>query len=292
MENGAVEGILTRFGENLPADLAYVGLAVVLLIVARLVKDWLTPYALTEELTTKDNTALGLSVAGYYGGVLLTCIGPMSSPPVEGVALWEDLLLTGGYALGGIIMLNAARVLVDLVVLRDFSTVKEIITDQNAGTGAVEMGVYLALGLIMCGALHGQGGGPHTALGMAAIGMVGLILYGAIYRAVCGYDLHGEIERDNVAAGVALGLNLVAAGVILMKGMLGDFLDWPTQLTQFGLTFALGSILLLVLRVLVDVFILPGVKVKDEIVKDRNLNAAWVEGVVLTGVSGMLVMIL
>lgn len=292
METTPVEGILTRFGENLPADLAYIGLAVVLLVLARLVKDWLTPYVLTEELTTKDNPALGLSVAGYYGGVLLACLGPMSTPPDGDVALWQDLLVTGGYALAGIVLLNAARVAVDLVLLRDFSTVKEIITDRNAGTGAVEMGVYLAMGLVICGALQGHGGGPDTALGSVALGVVGLLLYGMIYRKVCGYDLHGEIERDNVAAGVALGMNLIAAGVILMKGMLGDFLDWPTHLTQFGLTFALGAVLLLLLRVLVDVFILPGVRIKDEIVKDRNLNAAWVEGTVLTGVSGMLVMIL
>lgn len=288
METSPVDAILARFGDNIGADLAYVALAVVLLILARFMKDWLTPYALNEELTTKDNPALGLSVAGYYGGVLLTCLGPMSTPAGPDAALWSDLLITGAYALGGIILLNAARVVVDVVLLRDFSTVKEIITDRNAGTGAVEMGVYIAVGLIMCGALQGQGGGPHTALAMVAIGVVGLLIYGAAYRAVCGYDLHGEIERDNVAAGVALGLNLIAAGVIAMHGLLGDFLSWETQLLQFGLTYVLGVALLLILRVLVDTLILPGVKVKDEIVQDRNLNAAWIEGVVLTGVAGML----
>lgn len=277
--------------DALPTDLAFAGLAVAMLVVARLVKDVLTPYRLSAQMTTHDNVAVGLSVAGYYGGVLIVCLGPLATPS-PGAVMWQDLLETAGYALMGIVFLNASRYVVDFLLLRDFSTVKEIIQDRNAGTGAVEMGVYLASGIVVAASLQGDGGGPQTSAAFFGLGVVGLLIYGALYKRLCGYDLHGEIERDNVAAGVALGLNLIAIGVVLLKGIAGDFVSWSVNLTRFGITFGLGLVLLFLLRIFVDAFILPGARVKDEIVQDRNLNAAFVEGTVLIGVAGMLVMIL
>ena len=66
---------------DLPRDIAYVGVALVLLVIATVAKDLMTPFKIREELTAKDNTAVGLSVAGYYIGVLLVCIGPLLTAP-------------------------------------------------------------------------------------------------------------------------------------------------------------------------------------------------------------------
>ncbi len=123
-------------------------------------------------------------------------------------------------------------------------------------------------------------------------GQVCLLVYGACYRLACRYDLHAEIEKDNVAAGVALGMNLVAMGVIVMKGVAGDFVSWEASLTRLAVTAVLGGALLLILRVLIDALLLPGARIAKEIAEDRNLNAAWVEGSVLTGLAGLLVAIL
>lgn len=294
MEQSATYGDVMETLAALPRDAAYVGLALVLLAVARLVKDLMMPFSVREEMTARDNPAVGLSMAGYYIGVLIVCAGPLSTPPPEGasVPLWRDLLVTAGYAGLGIVLLNAARVVVDRFLLRDFSTVQEIVHDRNAGTGAVEMGAYVASSLVVAGSLQGQGGGVHTTLALFAVGQVGLVLYGALYRLVCRYDVHAEIEKDNVAAGVAFGLNLVAMGLISMKAVSGDFLGWGSHLAQVGVVYGIGVVFLVALRFLVDYLLLPGVRIHDEIVKDRNLNAAWVEGVVLAGLAGLLVTVL
>jgi uncharacterized membrane protein YjfL (UPF0719 family) len=267
-------------------------MVLLLLAVARLTKDLVTPFSLRDEMTKKDNRAVGTSVAGYYAGVLIVILGPLSTPLKDPVPLWQDLLVTGAYALLGIALLNGSRVIVDRVLLRDFSTVKELVKDRNVGTGAVEMGAYIASGLIIAGSLHGHGGGPHTAVIFFVLGQLGLALYGLLYRLTCRYDVHGEIERDNVAAGVSLGLNLVAVGVVIMRGVSGDFIDWTTNLVTLGTVFVVGAVLLLVLRLLVDLILLPGVKLHAEIVDDRNLNAAWVEGTALTGVAAVLAFVL
>lgn len=276
----------------LPRDVAYVGLALLLLAVAQLVKALLTPYSLREELTTRDNVAVGLSMAGYYAGVIIVCVGPLVTPAGAGVPLWLDLLSTAGYGLLGVVLLNAARVVVARVLLRDFSTVDEIIRDRNAGTGAVEMGAYIASALVVAGSLQGQGGGVHTTLACFALGQLGLVFYGALYRIICGYDVHAEIERDNVAAGVAFALNLVAMGLLSMKAVSGDFLGWPHLLVQFAVTYGIGLVFLVAVRFLVDYLLLPGVRIHHEIVNDRNLNAAWVEGVSVAGMAGLLIVVL
>ena len=284
---------LQRTLENLPRDLAYIGLALLLLVVARFIKDLMTPYRMREEMTARDNPALGMSVAGYYLAVLVICMGPLMTPATDVEApLWKDLVATAGYTGLGIVLLNAARIIVDKVLLPDFSTVKEIVEDRNAGMGAVEMGAYIASGLVIAGALHGQGGGPDSALAIFFVGQVLLVLYGRLYRVVCRYDIHEQIESDNVAAGVAFGLNLVAMGVILMKAVGGEFKGWDTHLAQIGIYAALGMAFLLLARFLVDYLLLPGVRIRDEIVDDRNMNAAWVEGVVLTGMAGLLITVL
>lgn len=277
---------------DLPRDIAYVGMALLLLVVATVAKDLMTPFKIRDELTAKDNTAVGLSLAGYYMGVLIICIGPLLTASVEEVPLWKDLLETAGYTFVGIILLNASRVILDKVLLRDFSTVKEIIEDRNVGTGAVEMGAYVASGLMIAGALHGRGGGLHTLLIMYLVGQAGLLIYGLLYRLACRYDVHAEIEKDNVAAGVALGLNLVAIGVIMAKGIGGNMTSLSSHLAQAGIIFVIGTVFLLILRFLVDYALLPGVKIKKEIVEDQNLNAAWVEGAVLAGMAGLLVTVL
>lgn len=277
---------------NLPRDVAYLALSLVLLAVARFAKKLVTPFDLREEMTERDNHAVGMSMAGYYAGVLVIMMGPLLTPSQEAVPLWRDLLVTGGYTLLGIVLLNVSRLLVDRALLHQFSTVKELVEDQNVGTGAVEMGAYVASGLVVAGSLHGQGGGPHTALVSFALGQAGLIAYGQLYRLTCRYDIHGEIEKDNVAAGVSLGLNLVAVGVVCMRGVAGNFYGWTAALAQFVTVYVVGVVLLTALRYLVDLVLLPGVRLRDEIVKDRNLNAAWVEGTALTGMAGVLVLIL
>lgn len=277
---------------SLPRDFAYLGVVLVMLVVARLFKDILTPYKLSEQLTARDNPAVGMSVAGYYLAVLIVCIGPLRTPSAQGAVLWKDLLDTAGYMALGILLLNLARIVVDKVLLPRFSTTTEIIRDRNVGAGAVEMGAYIASGLIVAAALQGRGGGPHTTLAFFAVGQLGLVAYGYIYMLVCRYNVMEEIENDNIAAGVALGLNLIAMGLILVSAIAGDFTSWSQNLGLFGVRWVVGVVLLLLLRVFIDFLLLPGVRIDREIKDDRNLNAAWVEGAVLAGLAGLLITLL
>ena len=270
-------------------SLAYVFLGVVALIVAKIIKDILTPYKLDVELTAKDNPALGLTLTGYYAAVIIIFLGasvglaPEEPLPVSELAIELGIVLL--YVLGGIVALNLGRVIVDKLVLTRFSTVKEIIQDHNVGTAAVEAGCFVATGLIVAGSINGEGGGPLSALAFFGLGQVVLIIISKFYQLITKYDIHAEIEKDNVAAGVAMGSSMVAVGVVLLGATRGDFIGWNENLALFGYFAVLGFVLLLILRKITDFVLLPGTTIAHEITADRNINAAWIEGIVSIGMA-------
>jgi uncharacterized membrane protein YjfL (UPF0719 family) len=268
-------------------------MGVVVMFLAKLVQDYMTPYKIGEQLTHKDNVALAVSITGYYLGIIIVFLGSLYQPlagirPVADSAdvgawnlgftadYWQDVLGVFVYALVGIVVLNIARIVVDKLVLYKFSTEKEIITDQNVGTGVVEAGVYIAVGLVIAGSISGQGGGPETTVAFLGLGLLVLVLYTLFYELTTSFDLHEEIERDNTAVGVALAGNMIAVGIVSLKAVFGDFVGWSEALAGF-ITFAvIGFVLLYVVRMIVDFVLFPRVSVAHELAVDRNLGVAFI----------------
>ncbi|MEM7550194.1 MAG: DUF350 domain-containing protein [Bacteroidota bacterium] len=212
--------------------LVYIAVGLAMLGVAKLIRDVVTPYKLDDELTGKDNPALGLAMSGYFLGVMIVFLGaalgpePATRPSVR--ELGFELLTVCGYTLGGVVLLNIGNVLLDRCILSSFKIHKEIVDDRNAGTGAVVFGSYIATAMVVAGAIYGEvtiawWHGVVSALVFFVLGQVTLILFGALYRLITKFDLHAEIERDNVAAGVAFGLSIVAIGIVLLKASGQDF---------------------------------------------------------------------
>ncbi|MFK7740509.1 MAG: DUF350 domain-containing protein, partial [Planctomycetota bacterium] len=189
--------------------LAYVALGAALLVVARVLVGLLLPYGLQEQLTKRDNPAVGLVFSGYLLGVaaiyLGAAIGPEHVEMEDGTLLpptWpeigESMLVVAGYTFGGMVCLYVGSLLVDRLVLRRFKVEDELIRDRNAGTGAVVFGSIVATSLVIAGAVHGEGGGPLTAVAFFALGQVVLVLWSLVYQAISKFDLHEQIEKDNV----------------------------------------------------------------------------------------------
>ena len=278
--------------ELFPRGLVYAGMGVVVLLIGKLVQDLLTPYKINHQLRTKDNVALGLSITGYYLGTVIVFLGAVYqdfSVIVEGLGFttdyWRSVLEVFLTSLAGIAALNLARAAVDRLVLHRFRTAQKIIDDQNAGTGAVEAGVYVATALVIAGSVSGEGGGPETSLAFAALGLLVLVLYALFYEITTSFNIHDEIEENNTAVGVALAGNLVAIGIVVFKAVFGDFVNWGEALAEFITFAALGFILLLAMRLVVDLLLFPRVKVARELAVDRNLGVALIESAVVVSAS-------
>jgi uncharacterized membrane protein YjfL (UPF0719 family) len=261
----------------------------VLFVLGKWVDNLVTSHEVDRELTRRDNPALAISTAGYYLGIAIIFIGATLGPSY---GLEMDLLLVGGYTTGGIGLLLLSRTINDKLILRGFSTQRELIEDRNPGTGVVLFGSYVASALIVAGSIHGQGGGPHTALAFYALGQVALIVFTWIYNLLTPYSLLDEIEADNFAAGIGFAGALIAIGIIIMRAVSGDFDSWAVNLQSLGLNILIVFVYLIGLRVFFDKIVIPEDDLNFEIVRDRNVGAGLLEFTVSVGFAAVLFFVL
>ena len=114
-----------------------------------------------EELVKRDTFAFSLSIVGYYLGLVFIIGGALIG---ESKGLVFDLIELFSFGLFGIILLNLSAIINDKVILRKFSVKKELIEDQNAGTGVVEMASAIASGLVIQGAIIGDANHPREEM--------------------------------------------------------------------------------------------------------------------------------
>ncbi len=273
----------------------YIMLGIAVLILGKFTVDLMTPYKIDKELVHVDNPALGLTLAGYYAGVVIIFLGAVVGDDTKELDSLTAALIEAGidlaYAVFGILALNLCRKVVDLAILYKFSTVKEIITDHNVGTGAVEAGAMVATSLMIAGAINGQGSFLSTLV-FFLLGLGLLILFSHFHALLTPYDDHEEIEKDNVAAGAYLGFSMIALGIIVFKATVGDFVSWGYNLSWFAGYAVLGFLGLAVLQKMILVVFLPGADIEEEISRDRNLNVAWIGGTLSVGIAAMIFFLL
>lgn len=269
-------------------SMVYLLVVIAVLWAARKAFDLFASYNLAEQLTQKDNKAVALSFGGYLvgvGSVLLSVLRTdfSETPEFEEAELESALeFFTGigvavAWCVGAILLLNLARIANDRLILNRFSNVKELVQDRNLGTGAVECGSYVGAGLLMQASVAGESAELGSAIAMTllyfAVGQVMFVAFGMLYSTLVRYDVHDQIEKDNAAAGVSLGMSLVAIAVLL-AGYIGHSSSLPGMVAWF----VISLLLLIVTRYLVDKLMLPGRLLDEEISEDRNWGAALVEG--------------
>jgi len=263
--------------DNLVSAAIFIIVFFIFFFIGKVINDLLhREYKLNFELVEKDNAALALAVVGYYFGLVLAIGGTIAGPSV---GLVEDLYDLVIYGILSIILLNISWFLCDKLILYKFRVSEELIRDHNQGTGVVSAGISVASGFIIYGAVSGEGGSIWTVLVFWALGQVLLILAGLVYELITPYNIHEEIEKDNVAAGVSFAGALVSIGVIIGLAGEGDFTAWSIDLPVYIGFAVLGLILLPIIRLLTDKVLLPTVKLSDEISAQEkpNVGAAYIE---------------
>ncbi len=263
--------------DQVSSALVYLLCAFAVFLVGKWTYDKLHPrFVLREELLVRDNLALALAVVGYYFGLVIAIGGVLEGPSY---GLLEGLLDVFFYGLIAVVLLNISAILNDKIILHKFDNQKEIIDDQNVGTGVIEAGNHIAVGLIVYGAISGEGGDLLTAAAFWLLGQGVLILTGMIYNLITPFDIHEQIEKDNVAVGVAFSGALIAVGNIIRISVEGDFVSWSQNLFEFGGFVLFGLLLLPVVRWVTDKVLLPGHRLSDELVNQEkpNVGAGAVE---------------
>ena len=177
------------------------------------------------ELVEKDNFAFAVAHVGYFVGLILAISGAIVGPS-EGLTI--DLVDIGLYGGLAIILLNLSVIVNDKVLFPRFSVYREITEDRNVGTGAIEGANAIGTGLIIYGAVSGEGGGVLTAVVFWLVGQLLLVITAYVYRAIVPYDVHDQIEQDNVAVGLGFAGALISIANLIRFGLMGDFYSWTS----------------------------------------------------------------
>jgi uncharacterized membrane protein YjfL (UPF0719 family) len=271
----------------------YLSSALVLLFIGKLgFKLRKNKIDINHELVEKDNLAFSFAYVGYFAGLILA-VG--SAIYGESNGLLTDLVDMAIYGVLAIILLNLSSTIMDKITLSKFSIWKEIVEDRNAGMGIIEGANYLGSGLIIFGAITGESGslefGIYTALLYWALGQILILISTALYNRLVSYDIHNEIEKDNVAAGIAYAGVIIAMANLIRNGLMGDFNNWIDTLLEVGYEAGIGIIILPLIRTLVDKILLPGQKLSDEIANQEtpNSGAALIEALGSIGGSMLII---
>ncbi|MCH8156709.1 MAG: DUF350 domain-containing protein [Nitrospinae bacterium] len=271
--------------DHLLTSLIYLGACFAVLAIGHLVFIFTRrSYDFKVELVEKDNAAFALVMCGYYLGLTIAIGGVVAGPSA---GLGEDLIDMLVYGPLAILLLNLSALINDRFILSEFDIRKEILQDQNCGTGVVEFAVFVATGLNIFGALYGQGGSVFTAIAFWALGQAVLVLVGKYYNLITRYNIHEHIEKDNVAVGIGFAGALIAIGNLLRAASAEHFVSWEENLMTFGLFMVMGLILLPGARLLTDRILLPGRSLADELVNQEkpNQGAAFLEASSYIGAS-------
>jgi len=244
-----------------------------------------------KELVEKDNFAFATAHVGYFIGLLLAISSAVIGPSY---GLWDDVLNIGIYGLLAILLLNISIIINDKLILRKFSVYKEIIEDRNVGTGVIEGANAIATGLIILGSVSGEGGGILTALIFWLVGQLLLLLTSLFYNLVTPFDVHDQIEKDNVAVGLGFAGALIAIGNLIRFGLMIDFVSWEDSLINVGIDVLIGLLFLPLARLMTDKILLPGRNLTDELInQDKpNVGAGLIEAFAYVGGSVLITLCL
>ncbi len=240
----------------------------------------------TNELLEKDNLAFSFSLVGYYIGLTLA-IG--SALLGEGESLQANMISIGIYGLGAILLLNISSIINDKLIFRKFKMQKEITEDENVGSGVIEAANYVATGLIIFGASKGAVSFDIIIL-YWAIAQVALILSSVLYNIITPYDIHDEIEKDNVAVGVGFAGTIIGMAIILSYAVSNHYDSIPEASISIGTLIIIGLITLPLTRIVTDKVLLSGYSLTDELVNQQkpNIGCGLIEATAYIGASILL----
>jgi len=263
--------------------LTYLGAAFVLFLIGKFTFKITHPKLdVNHVLLEDDNVAFAASMTGYYAAIICVLGGAIIGPQSD---ILTELIDIFSYGLLAIVLLQVSAIINERLLFPKFNIKKEILTDRNLGTGVIEGANYLATGIILYGAIIGEGGGYHTALAFWIIAQVLFWLASKLYQVITPYNIHEEIEKDNVAVGVGFAGALIAIALLIKTGIQGDFVSWQESLFTIAIDTSAGFILLPLARFLTDKILLPTRSLTDEIVNQEhpNVGAALIEAFAYIG---------
>ena len=261
---------------DLGLALAYLVPVAIIWIIGIKAYDKLTPFNLQNHLTEKDNPAVSVALGGFSLGLVLAIGGVFHGYETD-MSLQDDLMQTVKYGLLAIPLILISSWINDKVILSHIDTRKEI-EKGNLAAGLAEGSSFVANGLILYGALSGDGS-LVTGLVFWIISQVVLLVVSIVYNMITKFDSKASISEGNVAVGLSYSGFLIAIGMILKASTQGDFVSWVENMTTFGVVVGFSLITLPLVRLFLDKMVLRKADLCKELSVDKNKGVGALEAI-------------
>ncbi|MSP91963.1 MAG: DUF350 domain-containing protein [Myxococcales bacterium] len=256
---------------------AYFAGSVAVVVAGKLVRDALAlwnDHRLPEQIVHQNNVAAAVEMGAF---VLALVIGLLGSIAVHAESALDQALDFGVTGLLVIVMLTVNDRVTIRLALRSVNLDDQVNKRRNLAVAIVRGSGNVAAALVIRAAL-GHDSLLHERALWALIGQVALVVLALAYQRLTPYDDAKEIAEGNVAAALPLAGMLLAVGIVTEAALRGDGVGWAEDLTSVGIDLAASFALLTVLRWLADAFLLPGTTFAEEIARDKNAGAGFIEG--------------
>lgn len=247
----------------------------------------------TTELTTRDNYAFGISVAGGTLALALVLAGAVSGEASAG--LLSEAWNVAVYAVIGIVLLKVGMIINDRVIFHHFS-LKQQVHEKNIAAGIVQAANLIALGLIINTAAHWVE--SESWLDVSSVILVFFVaqivllavtrLRGWIYaKRHNGEALQKAFEKGNSALAIrymghllsaALGVK-AASGLIAYKSLAFVSLAFNWLIVTLLITVAISG-----LAALARHAVLFKINVVEEVDEQQNIGVACIEATLFIAV--------
>lgn len=230
-------------------------------------------HRLSELVADRDNTPVAIEMSGF---VLAMVLGLLGALLVQGVTWWEQGLdLVGTGAIVMLVLLFNDQV-ISRLVLRGIDCNRAVADDHNLAVAIVRAAGNVATALQLTSALR-HDSPLWERLIWVVIGQAALVLLSLLYQRLTAYDDVAEVRRNNVAAALPMAGILLAAGILVQAALAGEGQGWAADLGSLGIDLVVSAVLVWVLRWAGDKLLLPGSNFHDEIARDQNAGAGFIE---------------
>jgi uncharacterized membrane protein YjfL (UPF0719 family) len=242
-------------------------------------------YSLKAALALDDNKALAVAMAGYmFGTGIITKATVSDLNRADG---WLNVGLVFAWQAIGMVLMELTRIIADRIIVSGISLPNEVVERRNMAAGIVEACAYIGSGQVISASLSGPSNGWAvdilSLLMWFVIGQTSFIVFAAIMRCRNHWSFSEEIKNGNPAAALVFGINKITIGMFLSNSIIKS-----DAILTFVVWFTLGTFVLVSLSWVIDVAVIPGSKLDDEIRVDRNWGAAMVVGCMKLGVTMLL----
>ncbi len=241
----------------------------------------------TAELSKKDNSAFGVSLAGGIVAVSIMLTGVVSGD--AGYNLGNEAALVLAFGLIGIALMWITRIIFDRISFSRLSIHDEIMRG-NMAASIIDASNMIATAIIIKGAMTWVSGGFVTSIIAIVVSFIAAQLIMALatfYRAKVfarrhsGRQLHNAIEEDNVA--LSLRFSAYRIGIAIAVSSAFTAIEYvPEELaTVFMLWFAFAGglfVLLTLVSIVIRHAVLHKINVGEEVGQQSNIAVGVIEG--------------